>query len=169
MLKPQDIVIIGKVLAKGDEPWSQGGLAVELDMSPSEINAGIKRAVKSGLMRKDDGGYHLVKPAIEEFLCHGLKYVFPAERGEPTRGMPTGYAAPPLRNQIAPGKDLPPVWPDAAGKRRGYALKPLYRSVPIAASRDRDLYAFLAVADALRNGKAREQAVAKREISRLLS
>jgi hypothetical protein len=27
--------------------------------------------------------------AVEEFLIHGVKYAFPVQRGEATRGMPT--------------------------------------------------------------------------------
>ena len=54
MLKPQDIVIVLKILAKDDEYWAQGSLAFELGMSASEVNAGIKRAIASGLLHKKD-------------------------------------------------------------------------------------------------------------------
>jgi len=37
MIKPQGIVIIGKILSNGEEHWSQGQLAAELRMSESEI------------------------------------------------------------------------------------------------------------------------------------
>ena len=30
----------------------------------------------------------------KEFLLHGVKYAFPAEHGEVTRGVPTSFAAP---------------------------------------------------------------------------
>jgi hypothetical protein len=49
--------------------------------------------------------------ALEEFLLHGVKYAFPAEHGQVTRGLPTSFAAPPLKDEIASGDDLPPVWP----------------------------------------------------------
>jgi DNA-binding Lrp family transcriptional regulator len=168
MLKPQDIVIIGKILSKGEQGWAQGRIAVELNMSPSEVNAGIKRAVKSGLLRKEGGTYLPVRLAIIEFLCHGLRYVFPAERGQPTRGLPTSYAAAPLKDRISPGGDLPPVWPDPEGSTRGYELKPLYRSVPTAAKSDPMLYQFLAVADALRDGTARDRKEAERALKDLM-
>lgn len=168
MLKPQDIVIVGKVLSKADEDWAQGRIAAELQMSPSEVNAGLKRAVRSGLLRKDGARYRPVRPAIGEFLIHGLKYAFPAERGQPTRGIPTSYAAPPLNRHISMGADLPPVWPHPQGDSRGYELKPLYRSVPAAAMADPDLYRFLAVADALRNGAMREKKVAEQALKDLL-
>jgi hypothetical protein len=47
--------------------------------------------------------------ALEEFLVHGLKYAFPAEHGEVTRGIPTSYAAEPLESEVSMSNDLPPV------------------------------------------------------------
>ena len=93
-----------------------------------------------------------------------MKYVFPANRGELTRGVPTSYAAPPLKKFIVKGHDLPPVWPDAEGKVRGMAFEPLYRTVPFAASRDRTLYELLTIVDALRDGRARERKLAEKEL-----
>jgi DNA-binding Lrp family transcriptional regulator len=168
MLKPQDIVIVGKILTKGGENWPQGQIAAQLKMSPSEVNAGMKRAVKSGLLRQEGVRYEPVRTAIAEFLVHGLKYAFPAERGQPTRGLPTSYAAPPLNEHIAMGGDLPPVWPDREGDTRGYELKPLYRSVPAAAKADPMLYQFLAVADALRDGAVRDRKIAEKSLKDLL-
>jgi hypothetical protein len=48
-----------------------------------------------------------------------------AQRGAVTRGMPTSYAASPLNAEIAPGDELPPVWPWPEGYTRGVALEPL--------------------------------------------
>jgi hypothetical protein len=45
---------------------------------------------------------------LEEFLIHGLKYVFWAEQGEMTRGMPTAYAAPPLAELLVSTAAEPP-------------------------------------------------------------
>jgi hypothetical protein len=44
---------------------------------------------------------------------HGLKYAFPAEHGEVTRGVATSYAAEPLKSEIATSNDLPPSGPGA--------------------------------------------------------
>jgi hypothetical protein len=105
-----------------------------------------------------------LRASAEEFLLHGLKYVFPPKRGEVTRGVPTSYAAPPLDKRIAPGTELPPVWPLADGRQRGVALEPLHRSAPAAALRDRTLYELLALIDAVREGRARERKLAKDEL-----
>jgi hypothetical protein len=87
---------------------------------------------------------------------HGMKCAFPAERGEPTRGVPTSYAALPLSALIVPSSDLPPVWPYPSGKTRGTSFQPLYRGAPKAALREPLLYEYLALVDALRDGRARE-------------
>ena len=102
--------------------------------------------------------------ALEEFLLHGLKYAFPVQRGSVTRGVPTSYAAPPLNAEIAPGDELPPVWPWPEGDTRGVALEPLYKTAPVAALRDPVLYEFLALVDAIRDGRARERKMAEREL-----
>ena len=156
-LKPQDIVIMLKICVLGEESWSQGGLAQSLSMSSSEINGGLKRCLKSGLVRKlDNGKYKPIKHALEEFLFHGLKYAFPPERGEPTRGQPTAYAGPALKEHIQQGTNLPPVWPDPEGKVKGYAYEPLFSSVVKAIKMDDQLYRLLSLVDALRDGRARE-------------
>jgi hypothetical protein len=106
--------------------------------------------------------------ALEEFLLHGLKYAFPAEHGGVTRGVPTSYAAEPLGSEISPSNELPPVWPWPAGDTRGVGFEPLYKSAPLAALRDPVLYEFLALADALRDGRARERNLAERELVKRL-
>lgn len=165
ILKPQDVVVLLKLVALGGSGWTYQRLANELALSPSEAHAGVRRAVAAKLMTdaKSATG-RPIREALKEFLLHGVKYAFPPERGELTRGVPTGYAAPPLNKEIAQGSDPPPVWPHAQGRVRGYALKPLYKSVPLAAERDPALYELLALVDALRDGRARERALAAREL-----
>lgn len=106
--------------------------------------------------------------AVEEFLVHAVKYAFPAQRGEPTRGLPTAHAAAPLRTQIASAGDLPPVWPDPDGEVRGGSFEPLHRAVPNAARKDPRLYELLALIDALRDGRVRERQLAEKALSALL-
>jgi hypothetical protein len=102
--------------------------------------------------------------ALEEFLIHGLKYAFPAEHGDVTRGIPTSYAAEPLKSEIAVSNDLPPVWPWSEGDTRGVGLEPLYKKVPQAALRDSELYVLLALVDAIRDGRARERKIAEHDL-----
>jgi len=169
ILKPQDVVILLKLVALGPQPWTYQRLAVELSISQSEAHAGVKRAVAAQLMSNaSSGDGRPILPALEEFLLHGVRYAYPPERGELARGMPTGYAAPPLNAVIVQPNEPPPVWPYAEGSVRGYSFLPLYPTVPAAAARDPKLYELLALVDALRDGRARERNLAAKElISRL--
>jgi len=133
-------------------------------MSVSEVHAAVKRARTSRLLHGPMLGGRPNLGAIEEFLVHGLKYAFPAERGEPTRGVPTSYAAEPLRKVIALGDEPLPVWPYATGSQRGTSFKPLYKNAAKASLRDPVLYEYLALADALRDGRARERKLAEEMI-----
>ena len=155
ILKPQDVVVLLKLVAIGAEPWTFQRLAVELSISQSEVHAGVRRAVAARLMSDaTTASGRPVREALLEFLVHGVKYAFPPERGALTRGVPTGYAAPPLNKLIVGSSDPPPVWPYAEGSVRGLAFAPLYPSVPAAALKDARLYELLALVDAIRDGRA---------------
>lgn len=161
-LKSQDVVILLKLVALGEGQWSYASLAADLFMSTSEVHAGIKRAVAARLIDVQRG--FPLKKSLEEFLIYGVKYAFPPVHGGLTRGLPTGYAAPPLRDIISQPAELPPVWPDVEGKTRGYEFSPLYKSVPKAAAKDTALYELLAIVDAIRDGRAREREIAIKEL-----
>lgn len=167
MLKAQDIVLLLKIAAMGGIPWRYDVLAQELGMSASEVHAGFKRAEKAHLA--DPQSRQPIFPALEEFLIHGIRYVFPAETGELTRGIPTAHAVKPLATLFAKTQEPPSVWPCAEGRTRGFAFSPLYRSVPKAAKNDHQLYELLALVDAIRGGRARERQVAIQELRRRLN
>ena len=168
VLKPQDVLVVLKLMTIGQRLWSYAWLAVQLGMSPSQLHSAVKRVLAAQLAtRKGDK----IAPNIrnlEEFLVHGLKYVFVPERGEMTRGIPTGHAAPPLNKHFASTEDPPPVWPDAQGEVRGSAFSPLYSLAPRAALSDPQLYEFLVLVDAIRGGRAREQKIAIKELRKRL-
>lgn len=165
-LKPQDILVLLRLLS-ADADRTYPHLAHALGMSASEVHASVQRAAKAGLVRLDDREPN--RQALLEFLVHGVKYAFPADRGGMTRGMPTAHAAAPLAKKLAAGKEAPPVWPDPDGSVRGEALEPLYRSAPNAARADAGLYEWLALVDAIRSGRARERELAANELRRRLS
>lgn len=169
-LKPQDIFVALKLVALGGEPWSYVRLAHELHMSASEANAAVRRGLQAGLLVPALEGRSPVpnRATLEEFLLHGVKYVFVPERGEMTRGIPTGHAASPLAELIMPGTEPPPVWPCAEGSVRGFSFSPLYPSAPKAAMVDAKLYQLLALVDAIRDGRARERKLASDELVRRL-
>src|SRR5258708_20054379 len=95
-LKPQDIVVVLKLLKAGDKRSTYAQLAVDLYMSPSEVHASVRRARAARLVLGPDLGDRVNAQALEEFLVHGIKYAFPPEKGGITRGMPTASAPEPL-------------------------------------------------------------------------
>ena len=167
MLKPQDIVVLLKLVVQDKESWTYSELAYELSMSASEVHAAVERANQAQLFNL--GSRSINREALAEFVIHGVRYAYPPVRGSLTRGMPTGYAAPPLNKKIVASDDPPPVWPDPKGTVRGYELSPLYKSVPKAAARDSKLYEMLALVDAIRDGRARERAFAIDELKKRIT
>ena len=163
-LKPQDVVVALKLLKYGANrpPYSQ--IAHDLFLSASEVHASVQRDKQAGLLGSANGAEIPNKSALYEFLVHGLKYAFPPERGELTRGIPTAHAAEPLKSRVAPGNDPPPVWASPDGQTRGYSFAPLYKALPQAAMKDTYLYEMLALVDAIRDGKSRERQIAEEEL-----
>lgn len=160
---PHDVVVLAKLVSYGGERPALAQVAGDLGLSPSQVHASLKRLERSRLIDVKTGR-PLLK-AVLEFLIHGVKYVFPVQRGEVTRGLPTAYAAPPLNGHIAQNGDLPPVWPDAQGEMRGVTLEPLHKAAPKAARKDPVLHELLALIDALRDGRVRERQLAEKELS----
>ena len=163
MLKPQDCLILLKLLANPGIKWTQRQLAHALGISLAETNAGTKRLVEAGLLRKTKELQFLpILDAAEEFLICGLKYLFPGKLGEYTRGIPTAVGAPLFRDKIALGSDPIPVWPDALGTEQGVALNPIHPAVPKALREtpDQSFYELLVLIDAIRSGRARERQIA---------
>lgn len=161
VLRPQDLVVLLRlVLDRGPTP-TYAALATELGMTASGVHAAVERAVAAQLARKDSSGKALVvRDALRLFMTHGARYCFPATHGGMSRGMPTGYAAAPLRDLIVEGTDPVPVWPHKHGTVRGFAFFPLYPSVPEAAGRNAGLSELLVLFDAIRGGSPRERALA---------
>jgi hypothetical protein len=164
MLKPQDIAVALQLMSSLGSKDSYPALGKMLRISASEAHAAVKRATLSGLLDKNRQPN---RRALLEFLVHGLKYSFPAERKGITRGIPTSIAASPLSAEFL-DDDLPPVWPHPRGNARGEGLVPLYKSAPDAALENPNLYEWLAIIDAVRSGRARERALATSELERRL-
>ena len=121
MLRPLDIAVLLKLTLLKAEELSFQKLASDLHIASSEVHGAVKRARVSGLMRHD-GPKRVNRSALLELLGHGMRYVYPPVRGELTRGMPTSFAAEPLRSVIHDSGAEVPVWPYVSGKVRGYSL-----------------------------------------------
>jgi len=159
-MKPQDVVVLLKIIALNNDNWQQIPLAHSLKMSQSEVSQSVARSRYAGLL--DDKGKKVMRQALYDFLQYGLAVVFPVKPGAVVRGIPTAHSTTPLDKHISDGEDY--VWPFAKGKIRGHGITPLYATVPQAALDDEQLHALLALADALRVGKAREKNIAVHEL-----
>jgi hypothetical protein len=88
MIKPQDCLVLIKLLANPEKSFSQRRLSEELCISLSEINAGLKRLIDAGLLRKSISGQLIpILASVEEFLISAIKFLLPAKLGAFTRGV----------------------------------------------------------------------------------
>ena len=139
-------------------------MAEALGLSQSEVSESVARSKYAGLL--DPEGKNVMKLALMEFLQYGLRYAFPQKPGPVVRGVPTAHSAAPLDKLIQSTEAY--VWPYGKGTVRGQSIVPLYPSVPEAAQKDEKLYELLALADALRVGRAREKELAVTELKKHL-
>ena len=157
MLKPQDVVILLKVLC-WEGVWTYEQLALSLKTSASVVHDSLKRCEVSHLYNRQHR--QVMREALLEFLVHGVKYVFPATVGNLKRGIPTAHSAELLKDLLMVSESIPYVWAFARGKVKGQEIKPLYKQLPESIGDDRRFYEILCLVDVLRIGKVREQELA---------
>ncbi len=165
-MRPQDIVILLKILSLGDRKWNNTEIANSINISASEVTEALNRCKIARMIDSTKRKVHT--NALKEFLIYGLKYVFPAEPGSIVRGVPTAHSAKPISKYISGGNENY-VWPDSKGKIRGFAIEPLYRTIPGIVANDPSLYELLVIADTMRIGRAREIQIAINELDKRLS
>jgi predicted transcriptional regulator len=155
-MRPHDIAILLKIASKGSEQWFMKDLAYELNISASEISESINRSIIGGLISSDKTSIY--KLALLDFLKSGLRHVYPQQPGSMVRGIGTAHSAPPINNEIMSDEQF--VWPYGKGNLRGQAVEPLHPKTPEACLRDPKYYELMALTDAIRIGKVREQNIA---------
>ncbi|MGM9873158.1 MAG: hypothetical protein ACI30X_06855 [Muribaculaceae bacterium] len=141
-------------------------MAKELGISASEVSESLERSRIARLIDSRKQRVNIL--ALQEFIVHGLKYIFPAYPQSKVRGIATAISAPPMNQLIQSGKEVY-VWQDSKGDLRGESITPLYKTVPMAVKEDTTLYKLLALTDVFRMGRAREIEIAKKELSAILS
>lgn len=175
-LKPQDLIVAVKLAVSGAHT-SYSSLAASLGLNASEVHTAVQRAVQAQLLvdtthdalakNSKLGNIRVHRQNLLEFVLHGAKYAFPPEKISITVGVPTSHSAPVFSGVFAPGSD-DWVWPYAQGTHKGAGLVPLHPCVPVAALLDTQLYAALALLDALRVGRARERKMALDKLPALM-
>jgi len=166
-LKRQDVLVALWLAAHPGEAWTYALLAERLHLSVGEAHNAVQRLKASRLYSNVTRS--AVRAALLEFLLHGLRYAFPAQPGEDAVGIPTAASARPLSGKVVFDEGAGTVWPHPNGHVRGRAVVPLFASAPEAALEDERLHELLALADALRVGRAREAGIARAELEARLA
>lgn len=163
-MRPQDIVILLKILTLNGAPWQYRDLAASLKLSISEVSESLNRSFMAGLI--DESKRKVRRQSLMEFIEFGLHYVFPQIPGRLVTGIPTAHSHPFYSKKII--SDLPYVWPDNEGSIKGLAIQPLYKTVTKAVARDEELYKLLAGIDIIRTGSTRELKLALQELKKFI-
>ncbi|MDF1549179.1 MAG: hypothetical protein P1P88_15240 [Bacteroidales bacterium] len=164
-MRPQDIVVLIKIIAWSNSEWRNIDIANAIRLSPSEVSEALNRCKIAGLI--DSKKREVNINSFTEFLIYGLKYVFPIEPGAIVRGIPTAHSASPIKEQIFSDSGFY-VWPYAKGSHRGQAIEPLYKTLPQVAPEDDLFYEILTIVDTIRVGRVREVKIAIDELNKRL-
>lgn len=162
-MKPQDIVVLLKKLTPQGKVLSANGLAASLGMSASTVSECLERCKKAQLVDRNKKRVNTL--ALQEFLIHGIQYVFPAEAGRVGRGVPTYISASPIKEQLSNDNERY-VWHDVKGSVRGQQIQPLYNTISQAVREDDELYQLLVIVDTLRMGRVRAREIAIAELAK---
>jgi hypothetical protein len=163
-MRPQDIVVLLKILTIHKQPWQYRDFSRELYLSVSEISESLSRSHLAGLV--DESKRIVRRRALLEFIEFGLHYVFPQQPGAFVTGFPTAHSHPFFSKKIITEQQY--VWQDTDGKLKGFAIQPLYQKVTRAIRTDEDLYRLLAAIDIVRVGNARELKIALNELAQYI-
>jgi hypothetical protein len=164
-MRPQDIIVLLKIIAKGEIPWQGKDLAAELFISPAEISDSLQRSVMGHLLNSEKKKVY--RQTFLEFIEYGLHVVFPVLPGTMENGLYTAHSHPFMQQFFT--SELNYVWPDAEGIERGLSIQPLYKEAVKAARVDAVLYEMMALLDVVRVGRVREFKIAMEELKRLIA
>ncbi|WP_022928573.1 hypothetical protein [Patulibacter americanus] len=153
-----DILVALDLAERRTGDWTVRAVASDLGVAPATVQRAVVRLTATPVV--DAVTRRVNTTELERLLVDAVRFVFPAQLGAETRGVPTAWGAAPLSGAIASGESAIPVWPSATGSARGFAIEPLHRAA-VALSRDRpSIYGRLVLVDALRLGDARIRGVA---------
>lgn len=155
-MRPQDIVVLLKIIIYNERGWQFKDLAYDLDLSASEVSESLNRSQIAGLLKENKR--KIFSQNLMEFIEYGLQYVFPQMPGTIVTGIPTAHSQEFFKEKFVSEIDY--VWPDEDGNVRGLAILPLYKGVTNAVSHDKELHKLLAAIDIIRVGKVREKKLA---------
>lgn len=163
-MRPQDIVILLKMLTINKSDWQYRDLAASLSISISEISESLNRSHLAGLV--NESRRKVYRQSLMEFIEHGLHYVFPQFPGTMVTGFPTAHSHPFYKARF-PG-EMKYAWPDPEGNIRGLSILPLHQGAVQAVRQDEKLYFLLASIDIIRVGRVREFKEAIKQMQKII-
>ena len=163
-MRPQDIVILLKIIAMDGHDWQLSTLSSSLHISISEISESLHRSRLAGLI--DFSKKKVNRQNFIEFLEFGVKYVFPVELGTMAKGVMTAHSHPSIKDKFI--SDINYIWPSATGECRGLIVEPFYPRQVDAVADDEIFYKLLALVDILRVGRVREIKYAIAELRKIV-
>jgi hypothetical protein len=163
-MRPQDIVVLLKIITLDNKSWQNKDLAWALHISNSEISECLNRNYVAGLI--DNQKKKVSRQSLMDFLEHGLRYVFPVVPGSIMNGFPTAHSHPFMNEHFKSEEHY--VWPDFESNARGSSIQPLYKGVSKSVKTDPLLYKLLALIDVIRVGRVRELKVAVGELKKII-
>ncbi len=169
VLEQKGIIEFSEIEVYRGSLYTVRGLEKTTGISKTQIADSIKRCMDIGLAKKDRkyGVPRTNKKALLEFIIYGIRYVFPVRMGELTRGIATSFSAPVLNERLFSSGELIAVWSDERAKSKGLKVILFFHTVPHAVRQDGDLYAMLALVDAIRLGNQREATLAANMLEKI--
>ncbi|MEZ9047669.1 MarR family transcriptional regulator [Vibrio splendidus] len=154
-----------------DTEYSARSLEKSLGISKTQVNISFKRCESLGLIRRERSTGHPIvnTKVLFNIIEHAIRYIFPITSGQLTRGIATSFGAPVLSSSLMTGGELIPVWSDSKGSTKGFMVEPLFKGVTIAVRKDPQMYAMLALIDAIRLGQPRERKLALEKLKVLFN
>ena len=163
-MRPQDVAILLKIIALGNQPWQLLGLSNGLKISISEISESLNRSSLANLI--DSRKKKINRQNLMEFLEHGVSYVFPQSPGALVKGIPTAHSHPFMKTNFI--SELNYTWPHLKGKVMGFMIEPFYPKQVETVLEDDVYYKLLALVDVIRVGRIREVKFAVNELRKII-
>jgi len=165
VLKPQDIVVLGKLVT--DETWpTQKDIASTLELSQSEISHSLKTLEQVGLINLNQRKTN--KLAVIEFVVHAVKFFYPSEKHGVGRGMSVGPSSQYFSKRVQ-SDEFNYVWPDPNGDSKGILISPLLPKLTSSIKENEKLLLFLNIVEVFRGlGGVRHLQEAQKALKEIL-
>ena len=146
-LRPADLAVALKLVLRPGAGYEDLGETLRIGVGGA--HRAVQRLERASLVTRERR--EVLRENLREFIVHGVRYVFYAEVGAETFGVPTAHKA----QVVDSGRSF--VWPSAEGSHRGQGVTPLFPQAIHLPVSEPEVYEALAVVDSIRIGGVRER------------